>query len=257
MGADPKVLYIDIEMAPNIVYAWRLFSQYITPDQVVEPAYPICFAAQWAGERHVQWYSVFDKRLGVLTDESRAEMVNAAYSLLDDADIVIHYNGTSFDLPWLNGEFVTNGLGPPSPYKQIDLLNTVRKRFNFPSTKLGYLAEQLGLDGKVKHEGLSLWHRCLQGDPKAWAKMEKYNKRDVTLLGELYAILRPWVPSHPSYAAFTGATVCPACGGKELVRRGYAYTHVSKFVKFRCKTCGTYSRATHRQSGAGVTAVTT
>jgi DNA-directed RNA polymerase subunit RPC12/RpoP len=246
--AEPRVLLLDIEMSPNIVYAWRIFQQYVTPDQIVEPARPICWAAKWSGEKKVFFSSIHG--------DGRFAMIEAIYQLLDEADIVIHFNGTSFDLPWLNGEFLLAGYTPPSPYKQIDLLTTVRKQFNFPSTKLGYLAEQLGLEGKVKHEGLKLWKDCLDGDEKAWQKMEKYNKRDVTLLEEMYALLRPWVPNHPNMALLNGKHGCPACGSRALVIRKYGYTSVGKFVQYRCSDCGKYSRDTHRVDGADITAVT-
>jgi hypothetical protein len=245
---EPKILFLDIEMSPNVAYTWRIFQNYITPDQIVEPARPICWAAKWKGEKSVYFRSIFH--------DGREEMIRDAWTMLDGADIVVHFNGTSFDLPWLNGEFFLAGITPPSPYKQIDLLVAARKQFNFPSLKLGYLAEQLGLEGKIKHDGLKLWHDCLQGDSKAWKKMEAYNKRDVTLLEELYDLIRPWVPSHPSFAAFTGEHVCPACGGSDLKRRGYAYTQVSKFIQYHCETCGKWSRATHRETGADIASVT-
>jgi hypothetical protein len=245
---EPKILFLDIEMSPNVAYTWRIFQQYITPDQIVEPARPICFSAKWPREKKVIFCSDYT--------HGHPAMITAAYELLDEADVVVHFNGTSFDLPWLNGEFWTAGMTPPSPYKQIDLLVAARKQFNFPSLKLGYLAEQLGLEGKIKHEGLKLWHDCLQGDPKAWKTMEKYNKRDVTLLEEMYDLMRPWIPSHPSFAAFTGEHVCPACGGSDLKRRGYAYTQVSKYVQWHCEGCGKWSRSTHRETGADIAAVT-
>jgi hypothetical protein len=183
-------------------------------------------------------------------------MVSKVWSLLDEADVVLTYNGTSFDLPYLNGEMLLAGMKPPSPYRQIDLLLAVRKQFKFPSNKLAYITEALGLEGKVKHEGFELWTKCMAGDPKAWKKMERYNKRDVTLLEELYELLQPWIPSHPSHAAFTGEHVCPACGSDDLKRRGFAYTAVSKFDQWLCSSCGKWSRSTHRETGAGITAVT-
>lgn len=243
----PRILLIDIEMLPNVAFVWRLFKNYVGPDQISEPARVLCFSAKWYGEDKTMFFAEWDDRVA---------MIDAAWELLDQADIVCHFNGTSFDLPWLNGEFLLAGLKPPAPYKQIDLLTAVRRNFNFPSTRLGYLAEQLGLEGKVKHSGLDLWKGCMNGDPAAQKHMKRYNKRDVVLLEEMYTILQPWIPSHPSIAAFCGTNVCPACGGHDLQKRGYAYSQVSRFQRFLCKACGKYSRSTHRDQFTEITAVT-
>jgi DNA polymerase III epsilon subunit-like protein len=84
-------------------------------------------------------------------------MLKKIHSLLDECDAVIHYNGTRFDIPTLNKEFLEAGMPPPSPYHQIDLLKTSRKEFRFPSNKLDYVARALGLGQKTKHEGFELW----------------------------------------------------------------------------------------------------
>jgi len=79
-------------------------------------------------------------------------MIQAAHDLLSEADAVIHYNGNSFDMPWLHTEFLLAGMPPPEPYKNIDLLLAVRKRFRFVSNKLDYVTQAVGLEGKVHHE---------------------------------------------------------------------------------------------------------
>jgi hypothetical protein len=147
-----------------------------------------------------------------------------------------------FDIPHLQQEFLLAGLGPPSPYKQIDLCRVVKRRFSFPSNKLEYVVSALGIGHKVKHEGFDLWIKCLAGDGAAWERMERYNKRDVTLLEDLYTYLLPWIGQHPSYAALTGDRVCPACGGSHVIKRGSYLTQVSLFQAYQCKDCGAYSR---------------
>jgi hypothetical protein len=194
----------------------------------------LCWAAKWKGDSHIFW----DTELDPLWD------------LLDEADIVCHYNGIQFDIPRINAEFVQSGYSPPSPYKQIDLYACIKRKFQFTSGKLQFVSEALGLEGKVKHEGFDLWIKCMEGDEKAWKCMEKYNKRDVTLLEELYKILLPWIPSHPSLSSLTGLHVCPRCGGGQFQRRGYYVTATSRYVKLRCSNCGGYSRETHREVAA-------
>jgi hypothetical protein len=52
---------------------------------------------------------------------------------------------------------------PPAPFKQIDLLQTMRGT-GFPSKKLDYVTQRLGLGQKTKHKGMELWKACIAGD---------------------------------------------------------------------------------------------
>jgi hypothetical protein len=165
--------------------------------------------------------------------------------------VVVHYNGVKFDIPHLNREFLLAGLTPPSPYKQVDLCNVVKKRFRFVSNKLQHVAESLGLGSKVDTD-FDLWVGCMKDDPKAWKLMEKYNRQDVKLTERLYHWLLPWIDGHPSRRLYDGVTGCPACASSNLVRRGYAYTNLGKFVRYRCSDCGSYFRDSRRISGVTV-----
>jgi hypothetical protein len=245
-----RILSIDIETSPNLAHVWSLWNQNVGLNQLLEPSEMMCFAAKWMGEKDILFYSDRTQASG------HAGMIDAAHTLLDESDVVMHYNGKRFDVPHLNREFVEAGLTPPSPFKQIDLYQVVKQRFKLPSNKLDYVARMLGLKGKVKHEGHTLWVKCMAGDPKAWRDMEKYNKQDVLLLEQLYHILRPWVPNHPSFAIFTGTDCCPACGSTRLEKRGFAYTTVSKFQRFRCKRCGKWSRGGKALSRVDIREVT-
>ncbi len=244
----PRILSLDIETSPVVAHAWGLFKQTVGINQIIEHPRTICFAAKFMHQRKMHFYSEFH--------HGPVEMVHRAHELLDEADIVMHYNGDKFDLPRLNKEILLQGRTPPSPYKSIDLLKVMRNNFGFPSNKLAYISEQLGLVGKVQHEGHELWIKCLAGDPKAWAKMRKYNIQDVRLLEEIYEKVRPWISNHPHYGLYTGNDdVCPNCGGENRQRRGFAATSVGRFQQFRCNDCGTWYRANRRESGVSTTQV--
>lgn len=227
-----KILHLDIETAPNRVYSWGLFNQNIGINQIVEPGYTLCFAAKWHGVNRLMFHAGDD-------------MAEAAWNLLDEADVVVHYNGTKFDIPTLNKEFLIKGLTPPSPYHQIDLLKTMRRVFRFTSNKLDYVTQALGMAGKVQHKGMELWHECMEGDAKAWKEMEKYNKQDVKLTEELYNRLLPWIENHPNHALYLNKPIkdfiCPSCGGHDLRPRGYYTTKTQKYKRFRCEGCGTWT----------------
>lgn len=230
-----KILAIDIETSPNLAYVWGLWDQNVSLNQLVETGEIICWAAKWIGDEGIIFHSTHSG--------TKKKMVKEAWKLLDEADVVIHFNGKRFDIPWLNREFLEQKLPPPSPYKQIDLM-TVAKQFKFPSYKMAYVTERLGLQGKIKHEGFDLWVKCMAGDSDAWSKMEEYNVRDVIELEELYAVLKPWIKSHPSWGAFTGKDVCPKCMSEDLKPRGWAYTTQGRYRRLICGSCGTWTRST-------------
>lgn len=242
-----RTLLIDIETTPNLAHVWELWNVNVSLSQLQVPTEMMCFAAKWQGYDGIYFYSGHA--------DGKPVMVEAAHQLLDQADTVIHYNGKRFDIPHLNREFVQAGFTPPAPYKQIDLCEVVKKVFKFPSNKLAYVLPALGIDGKVSHSGHELWVKCLAGDPEAWKTMRIYNERDVTALEDLYEVLQPWIPGHPSHGAFDGGDVCPACGGSRLERQGYALTAVSKYQRYRCKDCGKWSRGTRREGATGITEV--
>lgn len=240
-----KVLAIDIETKPHVAYVWGLFDQNVGLNQIIETGGVICFAAKWLGEKDVKFHSVWT--------DGKADMLAAAHSLLSEADVVMHYNGRRFDIPHLNREFVLAGMLPPEPFADIDLLTVARGQFKFASNKLEHVSKQLGLEGKVAHEGFGLWVGVMEGDELAQRRMRKYNIRDVTLLEDLYAVLRPWIKNHPSRPLHDGTGTCPVCASDRVQRRGFAYTKVSKFQQFQCQTCGHWFRGTTKVSKAGTT----
>jgi DNA polymerase elongation subunit (family B) len=200
----------------------------------------LSFAAKWHGTKRIFF------------EDERSDMLTPLWDLLDQADAVVHYNGKSFDIPHINREFLLAGMGPPSPYAQIDLYHTVRSQFRFLSNKLDSVSEALALGRKDSHEGFDLWVACLAGDEKAWARMKRYNIQDVRLTDKLYERLLPWIKAHPNVSLIDGKVLhsCPKCGGPNLQRRGFAYTKVSVFQQWQCQDCGSYSRSGKRERGA-------
>lgn len=234
-----KILYIDIETAPTNVYTWSLFPRYISIDDVQKTGYTLCWAAMWHGEREVMFSG--------LNTDSEAEMLLKIHALLDEADVVVHYNGTKFDMPTLNREFVRHGMHPPSHYHQIDLLKTVRKQFRFQSNKLDFVCQQLGLGGKVKHKGMALWYGCMDEDAASWKQMETYNKRDVKILAKLYQKLVPWIHNHPNLGMWIDdpqKPVCTNCASQNVQQKGTQYnTKAASYVRYKCMSCGTPLRS--------------
>lgn len=238
-----KMLFIDIETRPNLGYFWGIFNTNIGISQIEEAVEMMCFVAKWYGDDETMFFRA--------NGEDRQEMIAAAWKLLDEADVVVHYYGSKFDIPHLNREFLLNGFPPPSPFKQIDLKKVVSKRFMFTSNKLQFVSTQLGLAGKEDTD-FDLWKGCMYGDEEAWARMESYNRQDVLLLEDVYEILLPWIENHPSRFLYEECQGCPTCGAGTLEDAGLAYTRVSKFRQYRCGACGSYFRDSRRIEGVSV-----
>jgi DNA polymerase elongation subunit (family B) len=241
-----RALVIDIETSPNLAHVWSLWNQNVSLSQLQQTGQVISFAAKWLGERKVEFWSDFH--------DGHDAMVARAHELFDEADAIITYNGRRFDVPHLHREFLLAGLTPPSPHKDIDLYQTVKSRFRFASNKLQHVATQLGIGGKVEHEGHGLWVKCMAGDAKAWARFKRYNIQDVHLTEELYDRLLPWISGHPHRGLTDGATgdVCGKCGGSALTRRGYLLTNTGRYQRFQCSGCGAWSRGGRREAGVNV-----
>ena len=229
-----KILLLDIETSPNLAHVWGIWQQNVGLNQLLESSKTLCYAAKWLGEDEVMFSSIFHT--------SRKRMLKTIHQLIDEADAVIHYNGTKFDMPTLNKEFLLEGMPPPSPVKHIDLLQVAKKQFRFVSNKLDYVSQALGLGKKTEHMGHELWIRCMNKDSEAWAKMEEYNINDVVLLEKVYEKFKPWIKHHLNLSTVHNDQVCPNCGGHHYQRRGYAYTAISKFQRFQCVDCGNWFR---------------
>lgn len=232
MTASIKTLLLDIETSPNVGYHWGLFKQNISLGQLIETSRMLCWAAKWKGED----YTIFSSEHMT----SRKAMVKELHNLMCEADEIVTYNGDRFDLPIINREFLTNDMGPASPYKSVDLLKTIRKNFKFSSNKLQHIVDQLDVGHKLETGGFDLWVKCLAKDPEAWELMEEYNRMDAVLLDELYDILLPWASNTINRSVFHQDEVCPKCGGTHYVKDGFRYTTAGIYQSYRCKDCGGY-----------------
>lgn len=236
LESAPKILTIDIETSPNLAYVWGLWDQNVGLSQIKETGEVISFAAKWYGDKEIMFFSNHH--------DGHETMIKAAHELMCDAEVIVHFNGKRFDIPWLHREFALAGYPPPSPHKDIDLLNTAKARFKFASNKLDHLAQQLGLGSKTSHTGFDLWLGCMAGDDKAWTLMRKYNRQDVALTEKLYDRLRPWIKGHPhiGFYADRDQLTCDKCGSTDLHRDGTYTAHVIRYVRYRCGNCSGWVR---------------
>ena len=226
--SNPRILLLDIETKPALVYTFGIRDQHINYKQIAQDGGTICVGHKWLGEKRAQVLSDWD--------HGHSAMIRRTHELISEADAVATYNGASFDIPKLMGDFLLEGLAPPPPPTQIDIYKAVRK-LGFICNKLDYIAPLLGLGSKVKHEGLEMWIACMAGDRAAQKRMTKYCAGDVDLLERVYLKVRPYVFNHP-HMGTSGPLQCPACNSHQTQSRGVRRTRTSYIQRYQCQACG-------------------
>lgn len=230
-----KILFLDLETSPNLAFVWGLWQQNVAINQLMDSTEVICFGARWYGEKKVTFRSVHH--------HGKKEMLDELHRLMEEADVLVGWNSQAFDSKHIKREFLENGYLPPSPYKELDLMRVVKSQFKFPSNKLDYVAQTLGVGAKVQHSGFDLWVGCMAGEKSAWATMKEYQIQDVDLLVDLYEILKPWIKNHPHTALYNGIEGgCSNCGSQDMQRRGYSRTLTATYQRFQCNKCGKWLR---------------
>ncbi len=231
----PKILVIDIETAPATGYIWKLFDVNVSLSQLIDTSKVICFAAKWVGDKKV----IFSSN----QEDTHKAMIKKAWSLFNEADAVIGYNSKNFDCKILNKEFILSGFPPPSPYKHIDLLQTMRNKFKFMSNKLDHVSQELGIGKKTSHQGFELWQACMNNDTKAWKLMKKYNINDVKLTEELYDKVKGWLKTTFNFNEHSESMVCPNCGSHNVTKNGTYKSPTRAYQKYVCNDCFAHSKS--------------
>lgn len=238
---SPRIFCYDIETSPNLVYSWGLWDQNIGINQIVETQAILCFASTEIGSNKIESRTAWG---------SYDDMIQRLWDIMDTADYLVGYNQIAFDDKHVKAAFIKAGLPPPSPYRSIDLMRVVKRNFKFPSNKLAFVCESLGLDLKSDPGGFSTWKNILDpASPKreaAQRRMVRYCRQDVRITAQLFHRLLPWIDglNVPLYSGgkegdtSEGVAKCTRCGGINIHQRGWAYTTTYRYRRFRCMDCG-------------------
>lgn len=237
MVTPHRVLLLDIETAPSVVYMWRATDQYVPMDMLVEPGFVLGWSAKWRGEKKIESNFVGpDDAL----DRKDAAVVERLATLIREADVSVGHNIDGFDIPQLNNRLLYWNLEPLGPVRTIDTLKLAKKNFDLPWNKLDFLGDFTDNGRKLKTD-MDLWKNCVEGDLDALARMKKYNRRDVVLLEAVFERMLPYVRNLPRLVDGPGF-VCPTCGSADLVRRGLYRTQTSTWQRYHCNNCLRYTR---------------
>jgi DNA polymerase elongation subunit (family B) len=227
---DAKLLVLDIETRPALVYAWKGFKENIGVDQIVEPDGILCVGAKWVGGES---YMFTDWEHG------HVDMLRRTAKLIEESDAVIGVNHERFDIPWLMAEFARYNVPAPPKPTNIDLQKYWRRGMRFFSNKLAYVGPLLVGERKMDHEGFMLWRKVMEGDKEARQRMVDYCAQDVQLTEDLYIKLRQYLPNHP-YLANTKKDDCPNCGSNHVHISKYRRTKTMRIQQLHCQSCGSY-----------------
>lgn len=233
-----KVLIYDLETSPNIGYFWKMWKENIGWNQVIEVGTVITWSAKWLGDDKVMSMSEYF--------DGTIPMLQGLHDLMNEADVIVAYNGNRFDRPVMNAAFVLADFEPPAPSKQVDMYVVVKNQFRFLSNRMDAVAQELGLELKTDTGGFDLWSRCMDGDEEAWKEMLIYNEQDVRVLEQIYTKLLAWIPNHPHSALYAGPDngkrTCPTCGSSHVQSRGTAKTSTMVYRRYQCMDCKSWSR---------------
>lgn len=249
LGKKPKILFYDIETTLAKSYHFGQWKQNLSVKQQVQEGHLLSHAWAWGDEPVVGSILTREEVL----DHDPERLVLEAWSLLDNADIVVAHYGKKFDIPKLNGYFLKYGLNPPTPYKVIDTKEISSKKFLLPFNSLEYLAKALGVQQKIDNSGIQLWIDCDNGKQEALDEMLAYNIGDIEALRDVYYRLITWDNNGVNMALYNDhGAACTHCGSDDVVsiEGKYAYTVVRKYALYRCNSCQAILRSNRKEGNS-------
>jgi uncharacterized protein YprB with RNaseH-like and TPR domain len=238
-------LFFDIETSPNIGLFWEAgYKKNITTDNIIRERAIICICYKWEDDKEVyalQWDA----------KQNDKRMLEQFIAVANTANELVGHNGDKFDLAWIRTRCLFHGIDMFPNYQTIDTLKVARSKFRFQSNRLNYIAEFLGLGGKIKTE-FNLWKDILLNKDKvAMEKMIKYCKKDVSLLEEVYKLLGNHIAPKTHYGVVFGQDrgSCPECGAgsEDLIKNNSVVTATGLTrIQYKCKVCNKFHSKTDK-----------
>lgn len=223
-----------------------MYNQNHSKNQLIEPGGLLMFSAKRLGSDDIESHCAWDDPVA---------MVKRSHEIYSQADYLIHYNGCSFDNKVFGTAWAEQGLGPAAPWRDIDLIKTVRKNFQLPFKSLAYVVEWLGLDHKTDPGGMDTWREILrptsaEAQREAQQRMVAYCENDVRITEQAFEKLRPWVAgmNFPLSGSWDDEPACTRCGSVNIHARGWAYTTAAKYRRYQCQDCKGWMRAKRSES---------
>jgi DNA polymerase elongation subunit (family B) len=227
-------LFFDIETSPNIGFFWEAgWKKQIDYSNIIHERKVICICYKWEEEKETHFLT-WDRK------QCDKSMLQKFIGVANTATELVGHNGDKFDLAWIRTRCLFHKIDMFPTYTTFDTLKISRSKFKFNSNRLNYIAQYLGIGGKIKTD-FNLWKDIvLNKDQKAMDKMVKYCQKDVVLLEKVFSRIRSHVPHKSHYGVIFGQDKgsCPECGSDDLIinNRRTTASGVNK-IQYICKTC--------------------
>lgn len=249
MNNKPKIVIWDLETLPDMTAVMEKFvgiSQWPGKSMGADMNSIICFGYKILGEEKANCISVWD------LDEDWASNVNddaalcqIIYDTLHDADGMVTHNGVRFDEKVLNTRLKKYGLPGLHKIPHVDTCLLAKQKLKLSSNSLNNVAQHLGCEQKLKHEGWDMWVKVRDGSHNHAQLMADYCKQDVEVLHQVFEKLKCFTNRIPNYNLFRedGRQVCPTCG--EATRQksmGWKHTSTMSYRRRQCGHCGSTYR---------------
>lgn len=239
---SPKTLLFDIETSLQPVAVFQLAgNDWIQPENILAERHLVSVCWKWLGESKIYSVSLLDdpKRFAKDPHDDK-HVAEVFHDVMMEADCLVGHNSDSFDIKYLKTRMLVHGLTPLPPISSLDTYKVLKQQFMLNSNKLDYAGKILGL-GRKKDTPKGLWLDVLAGSKKAIKIMVDYNKRDVTLLEDVFKKLVPYIPNHMNRELF-GGTGCPKCGSNKIQSRGVHRAISKVYQRFQCQSCSSWFR---------------
>ena len=106
-----KILFYDIETAPNLAYVWGHYQQDVIAHEC--EWYILCFAWRWEHQKKVHACALPDFAEAYKKDpEDDYHVVKKLHELFDEGEVIVAHNGDKFDYKKANARFIAYELGP-------------------------------------------------------------------------------------------------------------------------------------------------
>ena len=270
-NTNARILVYDIETAPALgLFFGKPYEVNIA--KIIQQEFILGFAWQWVGESKVSTCYIWDffgynkpvkfkgntlaEVLEAHNERIQAgskEVVRKWCELVNESQILVGHNSDSFDYRQMHGRVMQHKLPPIPKPQQVDTKKLAKRLGYYESNKLDDLSKRFNHGGKLDHEGIEMWWKCMNGDKKAQRHMVKYNKIDVVKTRELYEDFKPYDERHPNMANIADRPeACRlGCEGYGFVSAGWKYTRTGKYRRWKCKNemCSAYNQGRKMEKG--------
>jgi uncharacterized protein len=154
---------------------------------------------------------------GLISDAGRSEYLEARKTSeerslllklgkrLESFDVIVTWNGRSFDLPFLTTRLMKHELDPRPILRKshIDLADVVKSRLRLTFTYLAHVCDFFQIDRKKGPMGMDVPHlyvQALEGDRKALTAIREHCLDDLQATRQVFLKLKPLLEQQLEYA---------------------------------------------------------